>query len=269
MSTKPHFTTRRGFIAALGFGGVSLYGLWAAYGAAPTPLALLGLGHGDDHGSVGHGGGHGAAQEGPDADAFNRLTEEFIERYRLPDGTVYPRILDTSKANPQEAHGDGHGAMTHDTSGDHAKAGEHGDDGHGAMTQGTSGDHAKAEGHGDDGHGAMTQGTSDDHAKAGVHGDDRASNDPIEVYLAAGMWYYLPAALRLDAGQPYRFRMMAVDVSHGASIQFGRGGRIARLRPGRLTELEITFSKPGRYLVYCTVYCGPAHDIMQATIEVV
>lgn len=208
MSTKPHFTTRRGFITALGFGGVSLYGLWAAYGAAPTPLALLGLSHGDDHGSVGHGDGHGAAHEGPDADAFNRLTEEFIERYRLPDGTVYPRILETSKANPHEAHGEG-------------------------------------------------------------HGDDRAGNDPIEVYLAAGMWYYLPAALRLDTGQPYRFRMMAVDVSHGASIQFGRGGRIARLRPGRLTELEITFSKPGRYLVYCTVYCGPAHDIMQATIEVV
>ena len=77
------------------------------------------------------------------------------------------------------------------------------------------------------------------------------------------------AALRLDAGQPYRFRMMTLDVSHGASIQFGRGGRMVRLRPGRLTEAGMTFERPGRYLMTCTLYCGAAHDLMQATIEVV
>ena len=38
MQSKKHFTTRRGFIAASGFGGLGLYGLWAAYGAAPGPL---------------------------------------------------------------------------------------------------------------------------------------------------------------------------------------------------------------------------------------
>jgi len=44
---------------------------------------------------------------------------------------------------------------------------------------------------------------------------------------------------------------------------------MTRLRPGRTTEMDITFHQPGRYLVYCTMYCGPAHDVMQATIEVV
>ena len=34
MKPVTHFNTRRAFIAATGFGGVSLYGLWAAYGAA-------------------------------------------------------------------------------------------------------------------------------------------------------------------------------------------------------------------------------------------
>ena len=86
--------------------------------------------------------------------------------------------------------------------------------------------------------------------------------------MSAGSFYYLPSALRLDAGQPYRFRMMALDASHGASIQFGHGGRMMRLRPGRLTETELTFHQPGRYLVICTVYCGVGHDLMQATIEV-
>lgn len=57
MQQKNHFTTRRGFIAASGFGGISLYGLWAAYGAAPSPLALLGLEHPQDPTSS-NGGGH-------------------------------------------------------------------------------------------------------------------------------------------------------------------------------------------------------------------
>lgn len=246
MSSAPHLTTRRAFIAVTGFGGVSLYGLWAAYGAAPGPLALLGLGgghggadgpgeeagHGPESGSAdgGHGGhgpesgnaagGHGAATAGPDADEFSRMTAEFIERYHLPDGVVHPRALATQP--------------------------EHGHDAHAA--------------HGAD---PGTAAHDDDHAGAAAGGS------PIDVLMTAGKWYYLPAALRLDAGQPYRFRMMTLDVSHGASIQFGRGGRMVRLRPGRLTEAGMTFERPGRYLMTCTLYCGAAHDLMQATIEVV
>lgn len=228
MSPKAHLTTRRGFIAAMGFGAVSLYGLWAAYGAAPTPLALLG--HTDGHpgtpegGHAGHGG-HGTA--GTNAEEFQRRTAVFIERYRLPDGTVYPRRL----APPAAAPGAEHSRM----------------------------DHAEMD------HSGMDHGVADPQGPA----IERAPAQAIDVYLAAGMWYYLPNRLRLDAGQPYRFRMMALDVSHGASIQFGRGGRMVRLRPGRLTEMDITFQRPGQYLVYCTVYCGPAHDVMQAEIEVV
>jgi cytochrome c oxidase subunit 2 len=225
MNNSPHFTTRRGFIAATGFGGVSLYGLWAAYGAAPSPLALLGLegGHnettapGTDQApdaptaSGGHGG-HGASAAGPDPKEFSRLTAEFSERYRMPDGSVYPRqltIAPTDHSDPHAEHGDA-AAMT-----------------------------------------------------------TTANNPPIDVLMTAGRWFYLPNMLRLDAGQPYRFRMMALDITHGASIQFGKGGRMMRLQPGQLSESELTFHKPGHYLMLCTVYCGAAHDMMQATIEVV
>lgn len=221
---KNHWTTRRAAVAALGFGGISLYGLWAGYGAAPGPLALLGVqslahpavaaggGHGEampTMAAAGEHGGHTAAAPPPmrataghaghvgssDGDALQRFREataQFIERYRDGDGNVYPR--------PDEAHGIEGGA--------------------------------------------------------------------VDIYMLAGMWYYQPNALRLDAGRPYRFRIMTSDISHGASIQFGRGARMIRLRPGRVTDSEITFTKAGRYFVYCTVYCGPAHDTMQAAIEV-
>jgi len=42
-----------------------------------------------------------------------------------------------------------------------------------------------------------------------------------------------------------------------------------RLRPNVLSEQEITFTRPGSYLLYCTLYCGPGHDTMQARVEVV
>jgi heme/copper-type cytochrome/quinol oxidase subunit 2 len=189
--TRNHFTTRRGFVAATGFGLVSLYLVWAGYGAAPLGLGAHGENAQEDAGS--HGGGHGDMPAGPSREEFRKLAEDFAEQYKLPDGSVQPR-----------AHGS----------------------------------HA--------GHGA----------------------GPTDVYLMAMQWAYLPSVLRLEAGVPYRFRMMAMDIAHGASVQLGTGARIIRLRPGVLVEQELTFAEPGEYLVYCTVYCGLPHDRMQGRIVV-
>lgn len=210
--SKPHFTTRRGFIVATGFGVVSLYGLWAAYGAAPLRLKA----HGDeavpDH-TGGHGG-HGRAS-GPAAEEFRRLTEAFIEANKLADGSVRPqRALAPALA--------------------------------------TANEHAA--------HGAA------EHATTQVA--PQPANEAVDVYLAAYQWGYLPAVLRLEAGVPYRFRMMAVDVTHGASLRVGGVGHIIRLRAGTLLERELRFTQAGEYLVYCTVYCGMLHDRMQGKIIV-
>jgi heme/copper-type cytochrome/quinol oxidase subunit 2 len=91
---------------------------------------------------------------------------------------------------------------------------------------------------------------------------------PVDVYLMAFRWGFEPSLLRLDANVPYRFRMMAVDVSHGASLQLGAASRIIRLRRGVLVDQPITFTRPGDVLLYCTVFCGPPHDRMAAKIIV-
>ncbi len=204
-----HFTARRGFIAAAGFGLVSVYFLWAGYGAAPLGLGGAhetpdsdGQGHAPEPSAAGHGG-HGGDAAGPSREQFRKLTEEFIERYKLADGSVRP-----------------------------------------AGAQADHGAHAM--------HGAAAQ----------------MPSAPIDVYLMAYQWGYAPSVLRLEAGVPYRFRMMAVDVAHGASLRLGPGGRIVRLRPGALAEQELTFTQPGEYLLYCTVYCGLAHDRMQGRVIV-
>jgi cytochrome c oxidase subunit II len=184
VSAPGHLTTRRGFIAATSFAAVSLYGLWAAFDAAPLPF---GHGHGDDAGG-GHGG-HGG-KSGPTAEEFRRATESFTQRYRQADGGV------AVPAAPA-----GRGA-------------------------------------------------------------------PADVYLMAYRWGFEPATLRLAAGGRYRFRMMAVDVSHGAGLQLGLASHVVRLPSGVLVERVMGFSRPGRYLVYCTTYCGVPHHRMNSEIVV-
>ncbi|MDO8278857.1 MAG: hypothetical protein Q7T63_12110, partial [Burkholderiaceae bacterium] len=94
MKPDRHFTSRRGFIAAFGFGGVSLYGLWAAYGAAPNPLALFrsaGASAADEPVAEMAMAGHGGMEAAPDVEAFRAELAEFIDRFAEADGTVYPR----------------------------------------------------------------------------------------------------------------------------------------------------------------------------------
>lgn len=226
-----HFTARRGFVAAAGFGMVGVYFLWAGYGAAPLGL---GRGHGTaaegggvapEPSAAGHGG-HGAAPSGPSSEEFRKLAEAFIERDKLADGSVQPGrgIAPAKVAEPPTP----------------------------AMQGGAMEDHA--------GHGAAPEATP---ARSEI-----AHQGPVDVYLMAYQWGYAPSVLRLETGVPYRFRMMALDVAHGASLQLGWGGRIVRLRPGALIEQELTFSRPGEYLLYCTLYCGLAHDRMQARVIV-
>lgn len=245
MTTKTHVTTRRGFIATAGFGGTALYGLWAFYGVVPGPKDLFAPadapqnppGHGDHAGQehAGHGGaamGEGPAQ--PDIAAFEAEVEDFITRFAQPDGSVYPKG-DTAQTAPD--HG-GHDMahMGHDMSGM-------------SMMPGMS-------------MAGMEMAPPPEAAPM------PRTESAIVVPLLAARWYYAPDHLRLEAGQRYRFRMMATDVAHGASIQFGTGAKMIRLRPGQLLEQEMVFEAPGELLVTCSFYCGAGHDGMKARISV-
>jgi plastocyanin len=208
--TRAHFTSRRGFVAAAGFGMVSLYLLWAGYGAAPLGFGGHGSGEEEGHGSAGHGGGHASADR-TQPEEFRDRVQRFVDQHQLPDGSVQPR-----RAAPPPAMAGGHA------------------------------------GHGD-------------HSATPVSVDNA---EPVDIYLMAYQFGFTPSVLRLEAGVPYRLRMMAVDVAHGASIRVGPGARVVRLRPGALVEQELTFLRAGEHLLYCTVYCGLAHDRMQGRIIV-
>jgi hypothetical protein len=123
-------TTRRGFVVATSLGAVSLYGLWAAYGAAPFELGSApddertGM---DDVGldpassKAGHGG-HEGGGEGLPVEAFRTMVEEFADRHRAVDGMVEPPW----SPMPGDAMGD-LGQRSTAAEGDHAAMG-HGDE---------------------------------------------------------------------------------------------------------------------------------------------
>ncbi|MCR4331996.1 MAG: hypothetical protein NUV34_04750, partial [Sulfuricaulis sp.] len=79
---------------------------------------------------------------------------------------------------------------------------------------------------------------------------------------------YAPGVLRLETGVPYRFRIMAVDADHGMSIYVRFAGHMIRCPARTLFERELIFSEAGENLVYCSVYCGEGHDLMQGLIVV-
>ncbi len=76
-----------------------------------------------------------------------------------------------------------------------------------------------------------------------------------------------PTILNVGVGEPLNLRLISDDVVHGFAV--GRtSNQPVDLIPGKVTEVSLTFDKPGTYTFYCTRWCGPNHWRMRGTIEV-
>lgn len=92
--------------------------------------------------------------------------------------------------------------------------------------------------------------------------------DPV-VYIAASQWAFYPDEVQLKAGVDYDFKIMSMDVYHGASINTDSGSQMIRLIPGVVHEQTLNFEEPGTYILYCSYYCGEEHDGMSGKLVVV
>jgi heme/copper-type cytochrome/quinol oxidase subunit 2 len=271
-----HFTTRLGFAVFLGLLVLALYSIWAVYGAAPTSLSFLVKAGGEKAVSMGHGG-HGGGSMSPEE--FAELTEKFVEDLSLEDGSVRPtRQWMSSMAAMGDEHaeseGEAHGKAS---SGIMSSMAAMGDElaesegaGHGMASSGemVSGAHAKTA----DAHEIAARSMAEAMPAAAGEGAEEHGHDegkgPIDVYMMAMQFSYMPEVIRLQHGVPYRFRMMSMDVNHGASIHTGFAGHIMRRPARQVVEMTMSFTEPGEYMIYCTVYCGDGHDQMKGKIIV-
>ena len=90
----------------------------------------------------------------------------------------------------------------------------------------------------------------------------------VEVHAAMpenGGWS--PDGLSVEAGQPLRLRLVSDDVLHSFAV--GQSDwPVLDLKPGQPVEASLVFERPGKYVFYCTRWCGANHWRMRGTIEV-
>lgn len=105
-------------------------------------------------------------------------------------------------------------------------------------------------------------------AVARWQGDAGAGARTIEIHgkmSESGGWG--PSDLTVATGVPLRLRLTSDDVVHGFAV-----GKLdfppVDVRPGEVTETTLRFDKPGKYVFYCTRWCGVNHWRMRGTIEV-
>src|SRR6185503_14078946 len=110
---KPALTSRRGFVVGASLAIVSVYGVWAAYDAAPFGVRGGADEHRDPH--AGHGSarpeaaapeaghaGHGDRGRAETVEKFRREAEAFMARHRQSDGSV--AVLPPPAAPGHEGH---------------------------------------------------------------------------------------------------------------------------------------------------------------------
>ncbi len=88
----------------------------------------------------------------------------------------------------------------------------------------------------------------------------------IHVSMAEdGGWN--PDTLKAEVRKPLELHLTSDDVVHGFAVGQMDMGSVDVL-PGKVTDLTLTFNKPGSYTFYCTRWCGLNHWRMRGTIEV-
>jgi cytochrome c oxidase subunit 2 len=99
--------------------------------------------------------------------------------------------------------------------------------------------------------------------------------DAYEVYVVGKQWmWYLQHPegrkeineLHVPVGRPVKLRMTSQDVIHSFFVPAFRMKQ--DVLPGRYTEAWFKPTKPGRYHLFCTEYCGTNHSTMGGWVEV-
>ncbi len=76
-----------------------------------------------------------------------------------------------------------------------------------------------------------------------------------------------PDVIQAEAGKPLHLKLTSDDVVHGFAVG-QMDMQSVDVIPGKVTDITLTFDKPGVYTYYCTRWCGLNHWRMRGTIEV-
>ncbi|WP_163970532.1 cupredoxin domain-containing protein [Oceanobacillus halotolerans] len=94
--------------------------------------------------------------------------------------------------------------------------------------------------------------------------------EPTVVDVEALQFGWDISQTEFKVGEPIEFDVTSKDVNHGFGIYDEDMNLLAQTQamPEYTNTVYITFDEPGTYEILCLEYCGLAHHIMTATIEV-
>lgn len=95
----------------------------------------------------------------------------------------------------------------------------------------------------------------------------RRPDGSVVVPVVAQTFAFTPDVIEVPAGRPVTFRLTSADVLHGFQVVGTNANAMAV--PGYVTQMTITFERPGEHLIVCNEYCGTMHHNMVARLVVV
>ena len=76
-----------------------------------------------------------------------------------------------------------------------------------------------------------------------------------------------PDVIKANVNEPLNLKLTSDDVVHGFAVG-QMDMQSVDVLPGKVTDITLTFDKPGIYTFFCTRWCGINHWRMRGTIEV-
>ena len=76
-----------------------------------------------------------------------------------------------------------------------------------------------------------------------------------------------PDVIKANINEPLNLKLTSDDVVHGFAVG-QMDMQSVDVLPGKVTDITLTFDKPGIYTFFCTRWCGVNHWRMRGTIEV-
>lgn len=99
--------------------------------------------------------------------------------------------------------------------------------------------------------------------------------DAMDIYVMGKQWMWKFSypegpnsleVLRVPTGRPVRLLLTSRDVIHSFFVPEFRVKQ--DVLPGRYTQTWFTATRPGRYQILCTEYCGTSHSLMRGEVVV-
>jgi cytochrome c oxidase subunit II len=94
-----------------------------------------------------------------------------------------------------------------------------------------------------------------------------AAQEPRVIEIKAKKFAFSPSEITLKKGEPVILRLTTEDRTHGFLLKPFKID--TDITPGKATDIAVTPTASGQYLVICDHYCGTGHGNMHMKLTVV